>query len=64
MNGLRLDWNGRLTATPTALQGLWNEHGGRLRLPSGSEAPIHIVDPSTAPQAGYFDILGDDDAPF
>jgi len=53
IGGLRPDWGGRLSATPTELKGLLNEDQARLRLENGNEATIHLADTSTAAVFGY-----------
>jgi hypothetical protein len=62
--GLRPDWGGRLSATPTELKGLLNEDQARLRLENGNEATIHLADTSTAAVFGYLAITSEGDAPF
>lgn len=64
MGGLRPDWGGRLSATPTELKGLLNEDQARLRLENGNEATIHLADTSTAAVFGYLAITSEGDAPF
>jgi hypothetical protein len=62
--GLRPDWGGKLSATPTELKGLLNENQARLRLENGNEATIHLPDTSTAAIFGYLAITSEGHAPF
>jgi hypothetical protein len=62
--GLRPDWGGRLSATPTELKGLLNENQAQLRLENGNEAIIHLADTSTAAVFGYLAITSEGHAPF